>query len=441
MNYTDGPAVVADSERYPTLCESYQFWAFALHSACWEILLLRLRRGPDDRHIVAGHLFSTLLSIIWNENNYLIKGYDYGEALRFNRGDLEAFRAADDGRLSYFKANPCQLYGFNATTNAVNQLPSAKPDVGTAYPTPIQHQGFFSRLPVEIVHMILTWLPTSDVCNLRLASRWVALVSTAEALPPTFWSSRFGPGFEMEFALPYVDGDNQFIDWQESYTAVKHALQSPELFEPLRNRKRIWTTISPICRLIEPLLINSDRQGLVTSWDDTSLLSIHSGLPDISIRCVFRGLSIAGDYPYLLFEGCREIETRSLIWPQPSELKGYTVGVSFVSLDDETFVSGIRILQNHGPNHAQNSLGLINKSSEALIHIEPNISLEGFEVAVCPEGIVGLKPILDGPSFIEPRYAGRVNKDRSGIAFGRLLPANGKRIYALSAGMDVSGLP
>lgn len=412
-----------------------------MHSACWDILLLRLRHGVNDRHIVASQLFYVLLSIVWNENNYLIKGYDYGDATRYS-GNLEAFFTTDDGRLSYFRSNPCQLYGFKTAAEiTAKQLPSPKIDLGTAYPTLLHHEGLFSRVPVEIIHMILNWLPSRDVCSFRIASRYIALISTTEALPQAFWASRFGPGLEMEFALPHVDGDSQFIDWQERYFAVKRTLQSPDGFGPLRHRKRIWTTISPICRLIEPLLTNSDRRGVVTTWDDISPLSFQSDLPDLAVGRVFRALSVAESYPYLLFEGCREIETRSLIWPQSSELKGYTVGISLISLDDGTFVSGIRILQNHVQNHAQNSLGLINKSSETLIHIEPNISLEGFEVAVCLEGIVGLKPILGGSNCAEQRYIGSVSNRRPGIAFGRLLPRQGKRTFALSAGMDVSNLP
>lgn len=410
-----------------------------MHSACWDILLLRLRRGVDDRHVVAKHLFYVLLSIVWDKNNGLIQGYAYGDAIGFTSGNPEAFITTDDGSLSYLRANPCRPDGFKATAVVAKQLPSRRTDVTTTYPIPLHHQGLFSRLPVEIIHMILTWLPSSDVCNLRFASKWVALVTTMEALPPTFWSSRFDLGFEMEFALLFVDGDNRTIDWQKSYSEIKRILQSLDGSGPVRHRKRIWTIISPICRMIEPLLTN-DRQGLVTTWDNISPLSFQSDLPDLVVGRVFRALSIAGSYPYLLFEGCREIEARSLIWPPSSELKGYTIGITLTSLDNGIFVSGVRILQNHGPPHAQNSLGLIDKASETLIHIEPNISLEGFEVAVCPEGIVGLKPILGGSDCAEPGYVGSVSQQRPDIAFGRLIPRKGKKTFALSAEMDVSNL-
>ncbi|MBE3041739.1 F-box protein, partial [Candidatus Bathyarchaeota archaeon] len=57
----------------------------------------------------------------------------------------------------------------------------------------------FGGLPFEIVVPILSQLPSTDVCSLRLASKAVAGIFPPHDLPQPFWKSRFAPGFEMAF--------------------------------------------------------------------------------------------------------------------------------------------------------------------------------------------------------------------------------------------------
>ncbi|KAK2763349.1 hypothetical protein FQN54_009985 [Arachnomyces sp. PD_36] len=398
--YTNIPATLSGPAVTRIMYDSEQYWAFILHSACWDILLLRLRADERNKDVVAKHLFFVLLSSTWDESTCLIKGIDFGDAALLRKARYQ-LTASDDGPYSYFNTDPCEIHGpeIESLADCVNGISSAGNVTETYYSSLINLQeDFLSRLPLEIIHMIISWLSLSDIFNLRLASKWVALGSTIEALPRSFWSSRFRVEFEMGYALPYVEWGDHFIDWRERFFTIKRIVKSPHGFTHLRHRQQVWTTMSPIYRLIEPYVRNRERHGILATWDN--LLPLSGGRSrNLTVGHVFRGLSVPGPFPEVLFEGCREIEMRSLIWPQLCGIGDYAIGISLISLEKGTFVSGIRILQYYGQveaMHAQHSLGMTDKASETLIRVEANIPLEGFEVGVCPEGIVALKPILGG---------------------------------------------
>jgi hypothetical protein len=73
--------------------------------------------------------------------------------------------------------------------------------------------GAFSCLPTEIIHRILSYLASRDVCSLRLASRSIAVVSDQDKLPPSFWASRFARGQEMSFVFAHLPVSSA-INWQ-----------------------------------------------------------------------------------------------------------------------------------------------------------------------------------------------------------------------------------
>lgn len=85
---------------------------------------------------------------------------------------------------------------------------------------PNQHNNdTFSKLPTVTVHILLSWIPSDDIQQLRLESRSIASRSHPGSLPPSFWGSRFIPDFEMGFALPKrTDG---YHDWRSLYFRIK----------------------------------------------------------------------------------------------------------------------------------------------------------------------------------------------------------------------------
>ncbi|KAH6842794.1 hypothetical protein B0I37DRAFT_436576 [Chaetomium sp. MPI-CAGE-AT-0009] len=107
----------------------------------------------------------------------------------------------------------------------------------------------FNTLPPEIRQLIAEHTPTTDLLHLRLASRVVACVTGLDGLPRSFWRSRFGPAFEMGFALPVraAAGD---LDWRGMYFLLRRALRRycaavavPRVESPLLERlakRRYW---------------------------------------------------------------------------------------------------------------------------------------------------------------------------------------------------------
>ena len=346
---------------------------------------------------------------------------------------------------SYVAADPSGFDGFDAYVKAPNLTPYAETEAKAFHGSPhCRQEDLFSRLPVEINLIILKFLPSNDICKLRLASR-VAQISTVDVLPQSFWSSRFGPGFEMQFAFPRSAvacraRHNRTLNWREIYFAVKRALHSPNSFAPLKNRKRIWTAIDVLSQLIELLLINHGRRGIPTAWNDMSSVSVVGGSLDICIGRVIQGDSISEIHRYVHSNTCRELEVRSLICLQLPQPDGYTIGISSISLDHGIFVSGVRIIQHHvriKGTHGPNSLGLVNEAFETLIHVKSSDVLEGFEVAVCARGIVGLTPVIRDLNCPHSGFSANPRNWQPGVSFGRLRPRPGKQIFALVAGLDV----
>ncbi|KAK3292517.1 uncharacterized protein B0H64DRAFT_435248 [Chaetomium fimeti] len=109
-----------------------------------------------------------------------------------------------------------QLHLFSYTT-----APAAPLSADTT--TNNKNNDPFTTLPPEILQLLASHTPTTDLLHLRLASRAVAHVSGLDGLPRSFWRSRFGPAFEMGFAQPARAGRD--LDWRGMYFLVRRALR------------------------------------------------------------------------------------------------------------------------------------------------------------------------------------------------------------------------
>jgi hypothetical protein len=347
---------------------------------------------------------------------------------------------------SYVRANPSQLDGFEAYLKGPSLMPFVQTEATSFHSHRQWSQGdFFSRFPVEIISILLSLLPTNDLCALRLASRAVAHISTVDVLPQSFWYSRFGPGFERQFALQLFAAlqaaeHGRYVNWRECYFAVRRALNNPDGFPPLQNRKRIWTELDVPFRTIELLLANDGMQGTVTSWEVFPLDSMES---ELRVNCdqVIEGDITAGIYSFPPFRACLELEVRLLDAPPSLVLGEYVIGISSIMLSDGPFVSGVAQYYVSKGACITKSLGLINKASETLFLVKTGDILEGFEVAVCSEGIVDLTPIIHDPNYPDLGYVARNEIQKPGVSLAKLVPQRGQQILSLIVGLDVRTFP
>ncbi|KAK8061458.1 hypothetical protein PG994_007824 [Apiospora phragmitis] len=104
----------------------------------------------------------------------------------------------------------------------------------------------FARLPQELREMLLCYLETPDVANLRAASRQIAGLPLSQP----FFRSRFWPGSELHaffdaFLLP--PAEILSTDWARLYRHLKTNLRYNKVGLGERNRLRIWAqTVRPL---------------------------------------------------------------------------------------------------------------------------------------------------------------------------------------------------
>ncbi|RYP29704.1 hypothetical protein DL767_006579 [Monosporascus sp. MG133] len=221
------------------------------HDACWELLRDRIdpgRQVPPDT--IARHLFALLYNAPTNGEGTLVSGHDYGGAAQFQRPPQVClppryayFTIVDSSGLPYLTGDPreelqrdedCMWEAIQAMSAPFN-LPGMS--LGN-----YSDSDVFCSLPNKTAMHILEYLASSDVGNVRLASRYVADTSEPNLLPQEFWASRFWPESEMGFvfAQPFCPRPSKLVDWRVLYIKAKATLSNSELFPGFRNRKRIW---------------------------------------------------------------------------------------------------------------------------------------------------------------------------------------------------------
>ncbi|KAI1392254.1 uncharacterized protein F4822DRAFT_122153 [Hypoxylon trugodes] len=169
----------------------------------------------------------------------------------------------------------------------------------------------FRLLPSELIMIILACLPSRDVCNVRLASRYIADLSPPNLFDQRFWSTRFDPDAEMGFVFtgPSNPRPIEPADWRSLYFKAKAALKS-ELFCGLRNRSRVWNILRHISDALYVILENEQ-------WTPNSSLQSHSQPPPleaVSAEAAFGSGHSSMGQPLLL--SCRLIGWQSISWPQ-----------------------------------------------------------------------------------------------------------------------------
>ena len=185
------------------------------------------------------------MSTTFNSKGWPSPGHDFGGAAQFHTlvGDL--IRAANGGSWLLLYADPdhCDLLHLEPSPEylpeiALLERPSEAGPLGKAIHWQSGERSF-SRLPAEVIHLILSWLPSKDIAQLRIACSAIRRASSINQLPQAFWLSRFTPNMEMGFAKSYHYEHHPLPNWRNLFFTVRHAIRKPDDHLRLKNRKRV----------------------------------------------------------------------------------------------------------------------------------------------------------------------------------------------------------
>lgn len=313
-------------------------------------------------------------------------------------------------------------------------------------------KDIFTFLPPELLHPILTLLPTPSIASLRLASRAVASLTAdaATALPRRFWRSRFGVSFEMGFALPLdcsfpsfsslsfftgglVDkGDeNMDRDWQSLYFGLKKAMDNfhyspsqppspstpPKLIKlsksagkkpasyraaPIRDkatviaslakRKHHWTQFSPLVTLCQTWC-DLPLSGHAFDWVTDPSCETPNTTTNPTQITLREPSSPALAARLHRRDGLPRPGISTVCLPLDEGIAG--IGVSVVDLAGQTYVSGLRVLLRGAGQELK--LGYVVREMETVVDFHPGERWSGLRVRVDGDGVRAVKVVSATP--------------------------------------------
>lgn len=257
------------------------------------------------------------------------------------------------------------------------QLPPVSPIPNTLFTGDV-----FAILPEEIRTAVAEYLVTSDVYNLRAASRsfWHVFYSQQ------FWKSRFTFLHPDRSWLFEALDDNQIRDWRYLYRRTSNLSSYPAL----QNRKRIW----PLAIRILDILSLDDSQQL--EKHDLAADS-HTNLHDTEN---FKSIEVAGlifsdPIPSRLRQGCRVMHRQQLSLPKPVKLD--CIAFSFVYLGNTTYISGLRFESSN----FSKQIGYRSPIEHSLTLVS---HLRGWRIAVGARGIQAIQCVLTDTEAESPWF-------------------------------------
>lgn len=401
---------------------------FAFHESCWQILLSQLESltgRPQEPRRIAEPLFNLLFCLPQDRFNISFQAHDFGGAFEICRSPKGL---PEHWKFLLADPNAFRTFLIQAVNNLADRFQSCSNDT----------KDCFSRFPLEVKHLIFNFLPSSDLCNLRLSSREIASTAKPTDLPQSFWASRFAIDKDMNFfALQeYLSKPASLKnDWRLLYSCIRSTLRDDTVTGHLRNRRRTWQCVRHLTQCLIPLLEQTQSAQLSNS------LAPELVSQGYSTGQMARGV-VRGDSSVLRGVGICLYGTQPLLFRAAGyEAKTIQISVSFITYDCAEYVSGMRVFDRSGTNSITelSRAGVIMPYSEESIIIPPNVQLIGVQVASSISGIVGLSFLLqdgDGPAI--QRTAGPVNNPPEGVGVATLRPRVGHKLSGLLIGLDVS---
>jgi hypothetical protein len=305
---------------------------------------------------------------------------------------------------------------------------------------PLSGYNMLSALPIEVLFLILSLLPSANIQQLRSASRHIALITGPASLPQSFWRSRFSADFEMGFAAPNKVVGNQ--NWRDAYFTLKHVLGDPSnsISARARNRRRIWKLAGINSALLAQLTVGIRLRGDLCT-ESTRLP--HRG--EASANDVLRGSMISSQISEgcddLLRSGSWRVHDRVIMLPL-DECTIQQIRVSTVLFNSQKFVSGLQfqLVDIFTRAVTELSLGYISPTAGHLINIPRSTRISGLELAVCSRGVTAIRIIGEGADYCgsQPQWVGDIESANADVAVGMLrFSAGEERKIPLVAALDV----
>lgn len=323
-------------------------WCYAVHDVCWSLLIARVDPAAC---FTAGTIAAHLLAIFYNTptNEYaLAPGHDYGLAAGLHNIRHGGYYSIARHSLnsSFLVGDPREPFHFDDDSLEDSVAPRSVQDIPAAGDG---ESELFCMLPYENIMLILTYLPSRDLCNLRLASRHLASRTSPQQLSQQFWSSRFAPDMEMGFvfAANHCPAPPGRPDWRTLYFKAREALRY-DIFPGFRNRRRIWSILGDWCQPLSLRLLNRHHVS-GSPYTDSPLevpdnshigpailcsnASFYPGNVRIPHGLTVRELTLYG----------RLFERQSVFtWSPQSFVRGCRLRASFVLTNGHLHLSGIR---------------------------------------------------------------------------------------------------
>ncbi|KAF2436479.1 hypothetical protein EJ08DRAFT_655471 [Tothia fuscella] len=160
-------------------------WVFPFHARCWDLLQLQVDARLGSCSAGAGEIAQKLFQILsctpWHGKT-VDCGHDYGGASSYQRENavVGGYSALLSPEYSYLITDPSHSIENSPQSSRLR-------DVFEARIRNVENPGddSFSRLPEELLCLILAYLDSRDLCSLRHSSRSVAVISAPMQLPQT----------------------------------------------------------------------------------------------------------------------------------------------------------------------------------------------------------------------------------------------------------------
>ncbi|KAH7478393.1 hypothetical protein FOMA001_g9274 [Fusarium oxysporum f. sp. matthiolae] len=405
-------------------------WTFAFHEACWQLLLRKVslsKENQADPQRIAELLFRLLYCLPYDRFKVPCPNHDFGGALKFWKSPLILPES-----WNFLLADPSTLTLGSATQaiKDVFELPHTTPDFQSS-------DDIFARLSPEIVHLVITMMESTDLCNLRLSSKFVSKLTNPDHLSQDFWKSRFSVDREMGFfpsenklCLP----SNSKVNWRTLYFDLKCSLRGETGNGHMRNRRRIWLCLDVVARslisLLDQNLCLQDRQSVEQDVVSQRYEPGHFIQTPI--------IEDAHDYSPSDI-GARLFGFQCIIFlPQNPDI-GSRISLSRILFDGIYYISGLRLSEQSEMNDFKEitSVGYIVPQTEIHVPFGPNHRLTGMRVAASASGIVGLSFRIDnGTDAIIWKNIGIVTDPPDGVGVATLEPKIDSQLCGAIIGFD-----
>ncbi|KAI1100991.1 hypothetical protein F4804DRAFT_344309 [Jackrogersella minutella] len=319
------------------------------------------RSYRPDHHLPVNDLARHLFYIFYNtpfrcgDEEGLVPGHDYGHGSQH----IATENRVQGSEFFFVFGDPAEK--FQPDDDGLEDEPSFQSGHSSINHGNYIHSDYFCLLPNELMMHVFAYLPSRDVCKLRLISRYVADLSSLRLLSQKFWSSRF---------------DN--VGWSALPLYTKVAFKS-ENFSGLKNRRRIWHVFQHI---YDALHVRLENEVWIGHRDPRE---------SIQFRPQKAVYAEASSMYFDVCLSCRLFEWQDFLWPQSLDAAFKKLRVSSIYSDGKTYISGLRFLSAEGLESAGSRAGFVSTRKESEIPIGPYSSIDKLEVAMAEKGLIGLR--------------------------------------------------